>query len=43
MSPPATMVVAKVLAVCLVGLAVELMFVGLNALGVVEITGLKAG
>ena len=43
LSPPVTMVVAKVLAVCLVGLAVELMFVGLNAWGVVEITGLKAG
>lgn len=43
MNPGVTMVVAKVLAVCLVGLAVELMFVGLNAWGVVEITQLKAG
>lgn len=43
MSPPVTMVTAKVLAVLLVGLAVELMFVGLNSWGVVEITGLKAG
>jgi len=43
MNPGVTMVVAKVLAVLLVGLAVELMFVGLNSWGVVEITGLKAG
>lgn len=43
MNPSVTMVVAKVLAVLLVGLAVELMFVGLNAWGVVAITGLKAG
>ena len=38
-----TMVVVKVLAVCLVGLSVELVFVGLNSWGVVEIAGLKAG
>jgi len=43
MNPGVTMVVAKVLAVLLVGLAVELMFVGLNTWGVVEIIGLKAG
>lgn len=43
MNPGVTMVVAKVLAVLLVGLAVELMFVGLNSWGVVEVTGLKAG
>lgn len=43
LSPGVTMVVAKVLAVILVGLAVELMFVGLNGWGVVEISGLKAG
>ncbi|MGE5255471.1 MAG: MarC family protein [Hyphomicrobiales bacterium] len=38
-----TLTVVKVLAVLLVGLAVELMFVGLNSWGVVTITGLKAG
>ena len=43
MNPGVTMVVAKVLAVCLVGLSVELVFVGLNSWGVVEIVGLKAG
>lgn len=43
MNPGVTMVVAKVLAVCLVGLSVELVFVGLNGWGVVEIAGLKAG
>ena len=43
MNPGVTMVIAKVLAVCLVGLAVELVFVGLNGWGVVKITGLKAG
>ena len=43
MNPGVTMVVAKVLAVCLVGLSVELVFVGLNGWGIVEITGLKAG
>jgi len=43
MNPGVTMVVAKVLAVLLVGLAVELMFVGLNSWGVVDITGLIAG
>ena len=43
MNPGITMVIAKVLAVLLVGLAVELMFVGLNTGGVVEIIGLKAG
>jgi len=43
MNPGVTMIIAKVLAVLLVGLAVELMFVGLNSWGVVEITGLKAG
>lgn len=43
LSPPVTMVIGKVLATCLVGLAVELMFVGLNSWGVVSIEGLKAG
>jgi len=43
MNPGVTIVVAKVLAVCLVGLSVELLFVGLNAWGVVDIDGLKAG
>lgn len=43
MNPGVTMVVAKILAVCLVGLSVELVFVGLNSWGVVEIVGLKAG
>jgi multiple antibiotic resistance protein len=43
MNPGVTLTVVKVLAVILVGLAVELMFVGLNGWGVVTITGLKAG
>jgi multiple antibiotic resistance protein len=43
MNPGVTLAVVKVLAVILVGLAVELMFVGLNGWGVVTITGLKAG
>ncbi len=42
LSAPVTMVIGKVLATCLVGLAVELLFVGLNAWGVVSIEGLKA-
>ena len=43
MNPGVAMAASKVLAVLLVGLAVELLFVGLNGWGVVTITGLKAG
>ena len=42
LSPPVTLALGKIVAVLLVGLAVELMFVGLNSWGVVSIEGLKA-
>ena len=42
LSPPVTIALGKIVAVMLVGLAVELMFVGLNSWGVVSIEGLKA-
>ena len=42
LSPAVTLALGKVVAVLLVGLAVELMFVGLNSWGVVSIEGLKA-
>lgn len=42
LSPPVMMTLGKVIAILLVGLAIELMFVGLDAWGVVSIEGLKA-
>lgn len=42
LSPPVTIALGKVVAILLVGLAVELMFVGLNSWGVISIEGLKA-
>lgn len=42
LSPPVTIALGKIVAVMLVGLAIELMFVGLNSWGVVSIEGLKA-
>ena len=42
LSPPVMLTLGKIIAILLVGLAVELMFVGLNSWGVVAIEGLKA-
>ena len=42
LSPPVMLTLGKIIAILLVGLAVELMFVGLNSWGVVSIDGLKA-
>ncbi len=42
LSPPVMLTLGKIIAILLVGLAVELMFVGLNSWGVVTIEGLKA-
>ena len=42
LSPGVMMTLGKIIAILLVGLAVELMFVGLNSWGVVSIEGLKA-
>lgn len=42
LSPPVMLTLGKIIAILLVGLSVELMFVGLNSWGVVSIEGLKA-
>ena len=42
LSPPVMLTLGKIIAILLVGLSVELMFVGLNSWGVVAIEGLKA-
>ena len=42
LSPSVMLTLGKIIAILLVGLAVELMFVGLNSWGVVAIEGLKA-
>ncbi|MEL4455747.1 MarC family protein [Lutimonas vermicola] len=42
LSPAVMLTLGKIIAILLVGLAVELMFVGLNSWGVVSIEGLKA-
>ncbi len=42
LSPPVMLTLGKVIAILLVGLSVELVFVGLDAWGVVSVEGLKA-
>ena len=42
LSPPVMLTLGKIIAILLVGLSVELMFVGLNGWGLVAIEGLKA-
>lgn len=42
LSPAVMLTLGKIIAILLVGLSVELMFVGLNSWGVVSIAGLKA-
>ena len=42
LSPAVMLTVGKIIAILLVGLAIELVFVGLNSWGVVSIEGLKA-
>ncbi|WP_163338497.1 MarC family protein [Desulfopila sp. IMCC35008] len=42
LSPAVMLTLGKIIAILLVGLAVELMFVGLNSWGVITIEGLKA-